>query len=106
MEKETNLVIVIVNQGFATEAMEAAKQAGAQGGTIIHGRGTGKKRVEQEYGIAITPEKELLLILTLKENADNVMDAIYKAVGIDKAGHGIVFSLPAEKIVGLKYDKL
>lgn len=109
MENHVNVceaIFAVVNVGFASIAMDAAKEAGAHGGTILHGRGTGSKQVEKKYGIVITPEKEILIILALKENVDKVLSAIYKAAGIDTPGHGICFTLPATNVVGLKYEKL
>ena len=54
------LVICIVNSGFAGEVMDAAKDAGAGGGTIIRGRGTAAKEAEaKEKAIAKAEEKVL-----------------------------------------------
>ena len=97
-------LFVVVNSGFTETVMLAAKEAGANGGTIIHGRGAGSILAQKKYGIAITPEKEIVIILVKKAIADKVMDAVYKAAGVGTPAAGIVFSLPAERVVGLKYD--
>lgn len=98
------VIIAVVNAGFATQAMEAAKEEGARGGTIINARGTGSKDMEKKYGIAITSDKEALIILVRTKIRDKVLSAIYKSVGMATNGQGIAFSLPVEEVMGLKFD--
>lgn len=98
------LIIALVNAGFAGVAMDAARECGARGGTIVHARGTGTKEMEKKYGIVITPDKEMLMILASNEIKDAVMSAIYKAAGLASDGQGIAFSLPIDDVVGLKFE--
>ena len=84
--------------------MDAARAEGARGGTVINARGTADKNLEKKYGVAITPDKELVLIIVDKEIRDNVLTAIYKAAGLDTDGHGIAFSIPVSDVVGLKFE--
>ncbi len=95
-------VIAVVNQGFAQVVMEAARDAGCRGGTIIHARGTGHLGAQKKYGIAVTPEKEFIIMLVANEFVDPVIKAVDKAVGLNTDGHGVVFSIPAEHISGIK----
>ena len=99
------LVITFVNTGFADQVMNAAREVGARGGTIIHARGTATKEMEKKYGVVITPDKEMVLILVNTKIKDKVLSAIYKEVGLQTAGQGIAFSLPVEDVVGLKFDQ-
>ena len=57
MEK-FELVIVLVNTGFTGLVMDAAREQGAHGGTVVHARGTGNKEMEKRFGLIITPENE------------------------------------------------
>ena len=57
------VIVVIVNEGHTDQVMEAAREAGAKGGTIVHARGTANKEMEKKYGIIITPSKEMIYIL-------------------------------------------
>ena len=52
------LIICIVNNGFSDTVMEAAKEAGARGGTVLNARGTANKEAEAFFHIAIQPEKK------------------------------------------------
>lgn len=103
-KKEFEVIFAIVNNGFADQVMLAAKEAGAKGGTIIRARGSSDIGVDKKYGLTITPEKELLMILTKVSSKDKIMDAIYKAdLSLETDNRGIVFSLPVDSVVGLKY---
>ncbi len=98
------IIIAIVNEGYSDVLMDAAREAGARGGTIAHARGTGTKEIEKKYGIIITPQKELIYILVTTKIRDQVMAAINKAVGMGTKGQGIIFSLPVSNVSGLKFD--
>ena len=74
--EQFNLIIAIVNTGFSEIVMDAAREEGAKGGTIIHARGTGTKAMEEKYGIVITPNKEMILILVTKKLSDKILSAI------------------------------
>lgn len=96
-----DLLVTIVNKGFAEEVMTAAKTVGAEGGTIIGGRGTGIHENAKLFGIAIEPEKEIVLILIDKTKTTIVLDAITKTVELNKPGRGVAFVLDVEKVVGI-----
>ena len=101
---EFELIIVIVNANYSEIAMDAAREEGARGGTIVHARGTGTKEMEKKYGIVITPDKEMLIIVVKTKIRDKVLSAIYKSVGLATDGQGIAFSLPVEDVIGMKFD--
>ena len=95
------LVVAIMNTGFSETAMEAARPAGAGGGTVIHARGAAPQEGSHFFGITIQPEKEMLLIVVEKENKVPVMQAVCRAAGLQTEGHGIVFSLPVTELMGI-----
>ena len=99
--KKKELIVTIVNNGFADEVMEKAKKCGVKGGTIIHGRGTAKKDAEQFFGISFSGEKEMVLMVIDSNIKASVLKAIYESVGLDSKGQGIAFSLPVDATVGL-----
>lgn len=104
MEKKYEAIITLVNTGFSDVVMDAARAEGARGGTVINARGTADKNLEKKYGVAITPDKELVLIIVDQGIRDNVLSAIYKAAGLDTDGHGIAFSIPVDEVAGLKFE--
>ncbi len=95
------VVLCILNNGFSDTAMDAARAAGAKGGTIMHGRGTASKDAEKLFNITIQPEKEIVMILVAHEVRDAVLKALYNAVGVNTEAQGIAFSLPVESTVGI-----
>lgn len=104
MEQKFELIVVLINAGYTDIVMNAAREAGARGGTIIHARGTGTQEMEKKYNIMITPDKEMILILSHVKIKDKVLSAVYKVAGLGTEGQGIAFTLPVSDVVGLKFD--
>ena len=103
--KKFECILCIVNTGFSEAAMDAAKQFGAKGGTVIHGRGTVTKEAEKFFNITIQPEKEIVMILVTSDIKDAILHGLYNAVGTNTAAQGIAFSLPVEDVVGIGSGK-
>ena len=102
MKTENHEVIfTIVNSGFAEEAMAIAKEQGARGGTILNARGVAREQEAAFFGIAIHPEKEILMLVVEKSVRNNILNALYTTMGMDKKAQGIVFSLPVSDVAGL-----
>lgn len=104
-KQEFEAILTFVNSGFSDLVMDAAREAGARGGTVLNARGTGDKVMAKKYGVVITPDKELVIILVNKKIKEAVMTAIYKAAGLDTNGHGISFSIPVEDVAGIKANE-
>lgn len=51
-------------------------------------------------GAMFTPEKEVIFIVTRKEQADKVFDAIVSAGQLDKPGKGLAFVQDVKKAIG------
>lgn len=93
MKSAWKMITVIVNSGFAEEVMEAARKAGASGGTISHARGTASKEHEEHFmGITIVPEKEMIYILCETEKSEAIVKAISSMDCLKEPGMGIVFT--------------
>ena len=90
-EGKQTLISVILNRGYADDAMAAARKAGAGGGTIIGARGTAKEGDAKFFGAEIVPEKDMLLILVPAEKSEDVVNAIQALPCFEKAGSGIIF---------------
>ena len=101
MNDSYEIINVIVNKGYAEDAMAAARKAGAGGGTIINARGTAKEGDAKFFGIEIVPEKEMLLILVPKDKKDEIIKAISDLPCLNKAGSGILFTNSANNFTVL-----
>ncbi len=95
------VIICIVNAGFADTVMDAAKEFGARGGTVIHARGTANSEAVKKFEIPVSPEKEMVMILVPSGIKDDILHALYRAVGLKTPGQGIAFSMPVDAAVGL-----
>ena len=95
------MILCIVNTGFSETVMDAAKEVGARGGTVIHARGTANKEAEQFFHITIQPDKEIVMILVPADIKDKVLHALYQHAGLKTEGQGIAFSLPVDDVVGI-----
>lgn len=101
-DTERELIIVIANQGNIELIMDAAREAGAYGGTVIHARGTGMEEAEHFMGVSLAAEKEMIFIVAKKEQKNNIMKAIMEKAGMESRAKSIVFSLPVTDTAGLR----
>ena len=101
MEYKHEVIFCVVNAGFSETVMDAAREFGARGGTVIHARGTANSEAESLFGITIQPEKEIVMILVPTDIKDDILHALYRAVGLKTPGQGIAFSMPVDSAVGL-----
>ena len=95
------VIFAIVNSGYAEEAMAVAREQGVRGGTILNARGVARENEAAFFGITIHAEKEILMMVVEKSIRDNVLNALYKDMGMAKKAQGIVFSLPVSDVAGL-----
>ncbi len=105
MEYTHEMIVCIVNAGFSEAVMDAAKEVGASGGTVLLARGTADPEAERFFKITVQPEKEMVMILAPKEQKDDILHALYKSVGLKTPGQGIAFSMPVDSVVGLRGEE-
>lgn len=94
------LITVIANEGRSDLVMNAARSAGAKGGTVLHGKSTGAKDSEKFYNISISGEKEVILIVAEAAQKSEIMRSILKNAGPDSEARAIVFSMPVSEVAG------
>ena len=96
------LVLTIVNRGSSDQVMEAARSAGARGGTVIYARRVGYEDVQNMLGFTLQPEKEIVAILVPTAQKLPVMQATNREAGLKPDCRGVLFSLPVDDIMGLQ----
>lgn len=104
-ETEHELVVVIANQGYSDTVMDAAREKGASGGTVIHAKGEGMERAEKFLGVSIAAEKEIIFIVTKVEYKNEIMKTIMEHAGMESKAKSIVFSLPVTSTAGLRLQE-
>lgn len=96
------LVVVIAEQGYTELIMDAARSAGAYGGTVIHAKGTGMAAADKFMGVSLAAEKEIIYIVTKKDQKNAIMQAIMEHAGLNSKAKAITFSLPVTDTAGLR----
>lgn len=95
------VVVTVINHGYTNLVMDAARQVGARGGTVLNARGIAREEVEQFLGISIQAEKEVVFMVVDSAARRDVMQAISETAGLKTPGRGIIFSLPVSQAIGL-----
>jgi hypothetical protein len=104
-DTEYELIIVIANQGYNNLVMDAAREQGAGGGTVLNAKGTGMEKAEQFLGVSIAAEKEMIFIVTKKKDKNAIMKAIMERAGMNSKAKSIVFSLPVTSTAGMRLQE-
>ena len=96
------MVFVIANEGYSDMIMDAARKAGASGGTVIKARGTGAEYTEKFFGFSIAKEKEIHMLVTPAQGRNHIMKSIMEHAGLESKAQSMVFSLPVSHAIGLR----
>ncbi len=99
-QMQYSLIITIAERGYVDMVMDAARNAGARGGTVIHAKGTGTQFISKFFGLTIAEEKELIYLVTRKESEDAIIQAIIDNAGPATEARSVVFTVPVEKVAG------
>lgn len=96
------LIVVIANRGHTDQVMDAARSAGAAGGTTIHAKGTGTELARKFLGVSLAAEKEIVFILAKEADRKPIMKAVMTQAGMHTKAQAVVFSLPVTDLAGLR----
>lgn len=100
-KRDYDLVIAAMQSGYAEDAMNAAREAGAAGGTIVHALTLDNRKAEQLIGVTLQKETEILMILTKSEGKLAIMRALQEAAGLKTDAGGVLFSVPVDNLIGI-----
>lgn len=102
MNFEDELIIVILNEGYSDMVMDAARDAGATGGTVFHAKGTGRTKSEKFFGVSLAEEKDMIYILASARKKSAIMQNINRECGPGTRACAICFSLPVSEVAGVR----
>lgn len=94
------IVLVVANEGHTDTVMSAAREAGARGGTVLHGKGTGSQDAAKFFGVSIASEKEVIMIVAKSSEKAEIMKAIINKAGTQTDAGAVVMSLPVSAVAG------
>lgn len=100
------LIAAILPKGSTGEVMEAARQAGAEGGTILLARGTGVHEAEKFFGMSVRSEREMLFVLAQTQKVRDILGAVVEAGRLDEPARGIAFVLSVDEVTGIVHQGL
>ena len=93
------LIVTVANEGRTDQVMNAARAAGATGGTVLHGKGTGSQN-PKFYNVSIAAEKEVILMVAPSDRKAAIMQSVLHHAGPDSEAGAILFSLPVSEVAG------
>ena len=102
MQYEHELIVAIYEKGYTDLVMDAAREAGARGGTTVRAKGTAAGAAKF-FGLSIAEEKEMVFIVSDGEKKKEIMKAIMQKAGVDTKAHAVVFSLPVSETAGFRF---
>ena len=106
MESAFELIVAVAAAGYTDIVMDAAREGGAGGGTVVHAKGTAAATAEKFFGMSLAEEKEMIFIVTSGKKKKDIMRAIMQKAGVDSDAHALVFSLPVADTAGFRlYDE-
>lgn len=105
MEYNAHLIIAILNKGYSDVAMEAARAAGAGGGTVVRAKGTYGKGDEHFFGMTLAEEKDTVLIVATEAQRKPIMQALMHQVTEMPELGTVTFSVPVSDTMGLRLDR-
>lgn len=94
------LIVAVANEGRTDTVMNAARAAGAAGGTVIHGKGTASEEAAHFFNISIASEKEMIFIVSKKEQKSQIMRSVLEKAGPGTEAGAVLFSLPVTSVEG------
>lgn len=103
MESTHELIVAIYERGYTDMVMDAAREAGAAGGTTINAKGTAAG-AEKFFGLTLAVEKEIVFIVSDVNKKKDIMKAIMQKAGVDSKAHALVFSLPVFDTAGFRFS--
>ena len=92
---------IVSSAGHSDEIMEIIREAGAPGGTIIHARGEGSHH-QLVMGITVDYEREVIISVVDENTASKIMAAIKSKAGWNTEVHGVCYTMPVERIIGIR----
>ena len=106
METKLKMITIIVNSGYCEDVMDAARKAGATGGTVTHARGTAPNDgSEKFFGVTIVPEKEMITIVADNEKTKAIVEAVKNLKCLDQPGVGIMYVQDVKEFINLGKTK-
>ena len=100
------LIIALVEDSQTNDVLEAARQAGATGSTVINqARGEGLEKPKTFFGLTLETQRDVVLFLVEEHMSRTILETIANVGQFDKKpGSGIAFQIDVEDAVGVSHQ--
>ncbi len=99
------LIIALVEEERTDAVMNAAREAGATGATVVnHARGEGVDAKKTFLGLTLEAQRDMVLFLVEEHLSRQILETIEKVGALDKKDSGIAFQLDVEDAVGIAHQ--
>jgi nitrogen regulatory protein PII len=100
------LIVAFVEDNKTDEIMDAAREAGATGCTVINNaRGEGIKENKTFFGLTLSSQRDVVLLLVEEHLSRHILEHIGEVGEFDaKPGTGIAVLLDVEDAVGVMHQ--
>lgn len=100
------LIIALVEDHKTDKVMNAARESGATGATVIsQARGEGLEQVKTFLGLSLETQRDMLLFLVEEHLSRHILERIEEVGEFDKkTGTGIAFQIDVEDAVGVSHQ--
>jgi len=100
------MIVVFVEDDKTDDVMDAAREAGATGATVINNaRGEGVNKSKTFFGLTLETQRDVVLFLVEEHLSRNILERINEVGEFDdKPGTGIAFQIDVEDAVGIVHQ--
>lgn len=100
------MLVVFVEDEKTDAVMDAARDAGSTGATIINNaRGEGLKKSKTFLGLSLETQRDVVLFLVEEHRSRHILEEISRVGEFDeKPGTGIAFQIDVEDAVGIAHQ--
>jgi nitrogen regulatory protein P-II 1 len=95
-------IVSMVKPDYTDRIVEAAKEAGGTGATIIPARGTGMHEAKTFFGLTLDVQTDVVIFLVEEHSVSAILQALWRAGEFDKPGTGIALVVPVDQVIGLE----
>ncbi|MGD2074794.1 MAG: P-II family nitrogen regulator [Gammaproteobacteria bacterium] len=100
------LIIAFVEDGKTAKVMDAAREAGATGATVIsNARGEGLTKTKTFFGLSLETQRDVLMFLVEEHLSRRILETVCDIGELDETpGTGIAFQVDVEDAVGVSHQ--
>ncbi len=96
------LIIALIETDRVDAVMDAARDAGATGATVIsHARGEGLNKNKTFFGLSLETQRDMILFLVEEHLSRMILETISEVGDFESQGAGIAFQIDVEDAVGV-----